>query len=221
MFIDNLRGWRETAGPEALPAVAFLIGFAQGERTAAQLALQQTFEEIAPKELGRCWQRVSKCLRNKSCTKTLGDLVESVLQPRIASVLAAVNQADPTTEQLHAVRIEGKRARYTLELFAGCIETDAARRGLEVLAELQETLGSLNDSTVTLARLERLQQRVEASDPHLWASLKPGFELLAMSHHENLVFRAEQILHQREMLCASLHQVKTCPILAAESSSAR
>ncbi len=75
VFIDNLRGWRETAGPEALPAVAFLIGFAQGERTAAQLALQQTFEEIAPKELGRCWQRVSKCLRNKSCTKTLGDLV--------------------------------------------------------------------------------------------------------------------------------------------------
>lgn len=213
VFIGNLRGWREIAAPESLPAVTFLIGVAQGERTAAQSALQRAFGEVPPKELGRRWQRVSKSLRNKSGTKTLGDLVESVLQPRIESVLAAVDQADPTAEQLHAVRIEGKRARYTLELFAGCLDAESVRRGLEALAELQEILGSLNDSTVTLVRLEELQQRVGASDPDLWTELKPGFDLLATSHHQNQASHTEQYRGHRERLCEHLRRVQSDPIL--------
>jgi CHAD domain-containing protein len=200
VFIDSLQRWREVAPPEALPTVTFLIGYAQGERTEAQRALERLFEAMPPKELGRRSRRFSKRLSGKADVEKLGDLIEPVLRPRIASVLDALDQEDPTIDQLHAVRIRGKRARYTLEMFAGCIEKQTARRGLEALAELQETLGSLNDSAVTLARLEKLQQRVEASDPLLWESLKPGFELLAASHRENQFARAEDYRSHREIL---------------------
>ncbi|MCC7433467.1 MAG: CHAD domain-containing protein [Methanoregulaceae archaeon] len=200
VLIESLKSWRESAAPEAQPSVAFLIGFAQGERTAAQGALERVFEEMSPKELRRRWKRVSKDLHAKDNAQTLGDQIGPVVQPQIARVLEALARPNPTIEQLHAVRIEGKRARYTLELFAGCIDKQTARCGLEALTELQETLGSLNDSAVTLARLEKLHQRIEASDPLLWESLKPGFELLAASHRENQVARMEDYRSHREVL---------------------
>lgn len=215
VFNDSLRGWRESAPAEAQPAVTFLVGYALGERSAAQRALARAFAELPPKELDRRWRRVSKSLRGTRDAETLGDLIEPELQPRLKSVLAALDEADLTTEQLHALRIEGKRARYALELFAGCLDVEAARRGLEALAELQEILGSLNDSTVTLARLAGLQQRVEASDPDLWIMLKTGFELLAALHRENLVLRAEQYRGHRELLRESLQRVKTSGISSA------
>lgn len=56
--------------------------------------------------------------------------------------------AELTVEDLHRLRIRAKEMRYAVEFFRALHPKKAVRRQLEVLAELQDTLGTLNDSAV-------------------------------------------------------------------------
>ena len=67
--------------------------------------------------------------------------------------------AHPPDEQLHALRLRTKRARYAAEAVAPAYGTPAARAAKR-LAALQGSLGDLNDAVVITARLrEAAQQR--------------------------------------------------------------
>ncbi len=50
--------------------------------------------------------------------------------------------------ELHKLRIQVKELRYTMELFNGLLDTEAADRYLARLKELQSVLGSIHDTTV-------------------------------------------------------------------------
>jgi len=62
---------------------------------------------------------------------------------------------DPPPAGLHAIRLETKKVRYTLELFRDCYGPGLEKR-LAVLRRLQQLLGDVNDSAST-------EQLVEAS----------------------------------------------------------
>jgi len=208
VLIYSLRDWGQDAPTEAGPAATFLIGHAMGERDSAQRELERTFAEVPSKELRYRWRRAHKNLRGRKAL-TLGDLCAEVMNAHVEQVLAGLELAAPTPEQLHRLRIEAKRARYTLEVFAGCYEDEVSSRALNALSELQETLGSLNDSTVALARLDRLQVQVSASAPELWVLLAPGFALLSDEHRKNQLDRATQYRSQREAIRDSLGALRT------------
>jgi CHAD domain-containing protein len=73
--------------------------------------------------------------------------------------------AEPTNEELHAVRIGAKRARYTAEAIAPALDPDrarAARNAARALAALQGLLGTLQDAAV--ARDEILSSAVRRTD---------------------------------------------------------
>ncbi len=59
-------------------------------------------------------------------------------------------------EQLHALRLDGKRLRYACEFFAPLFPGKAARRFLARLEELQERLGALNDGVVAASLMAEL-----------------------------------------------------------------
>src|SRR5437762_800924 len=54
---------------------------------------------------------------------------------------------DREPEELHRMRLASKRLRYTLELFRPCYGPKFEER-LEVLKELQDALGDVNDAVV-------------------------------------------------------------------------
>lgn len=72
--------------------------------------------------------------------------------PRLAkSFLRAGGRAahpDSTGKQLHKLRLEAKKFRYTLELFAGCYGA-AASEWLEQLKAIQALLGAISDCAVS------------------------------------------------------------------------
>ena len=76
----------------------------------------------------------------------------------------AVRKLDkaPTDEQLHAVRIAAKRARYAAEAVAP-VFGKPARRFADAVADLQQTLGDYNDSVVTTAWLRGAVSDMEPS----------------------------------------------------------
>lgn len=64
---------------------------------------------------------------------------------------------DPAAiEHHHAMRIEGKRLRYALEIFSCCVEH--AKHLLGTLQDVQEDLGDLHDRDVMIAFFEQRQQ---------------------------------------------------------------
>ena len=63
-----------------------------------------------------------------------------------------------STSGRHRVRILAKRLRYALDLFAVVLPTHASGRYIEALAELQDTLGQLNDAAVAKGVLPQLSK---------------------------------------------------------------
>lgn len=62
---------------------------------------------------------------------------------------------DPTVEQLHTLRIDFKRLRYTLEFFRSTLD-DPVVNCIQQIKHVQDHLGDLNDASVALQRLQPL-----------------------------------------------------------------
>lgn len=73
----------------------------------------------------------------------------------------AAHPGDPAS--LHALRIAVKRLRYALEFLAPLTRGSSSRRSVRRLADVQDTLGQLND----LAQAGTLLMRCASDDPHL------------------------------------------------------
>jgi CHAD domain-containing protein len=64
-------------------------------------------------------------------------------------------------QKLHRFRLQAKRFRYTLELFE-CFYGSEMPQGAEILKELQDRLGAINDCSTTMAILGRDRRAVAA-----------------------------------------------------------
>lgn len=83
-------------------------------------------------------------------------LLPSLIYDRLAAVRAYDDAlADADDETLHALRIEFKRLRYTVSLFADVLGTTIAEFVVE-LKLIQDTLGRINDATTARERLDTL-----------------------------------------------------------------
>ena len=70
----------------------------------------------------------------------------------------------PSAEQLHALRIRAKRARYALE-FMGDLSGKHGKRLVKRLVELQDLLGSHQDAVVAAERIARFLERRAVTAP--------------------------------------------------------
>ena len=162
VMIDRLHQEADGLGSPDTEALGVLIDHLDGERTQARSALVEALDapgypallteldvaaaappvadpwadlhELAGKE----WRKLDKAHR----------------------VLHRAHGDDPPDDDLHELRIWGKRARYTAELLR---DKGPATDFLAALAALQEVLGDHQDAHVLEERLRRLV--VEAGDP--------------------------------------------------------
>jgi len=99
---------------------------------------------------------------------TLRRAVPRILSKRLRRLLAGAQEAlaSGRADDLHAVRIAGKHLRYNLEFFRSILGP-AGDIALELLAQLQERLGTIADLDAFARDYNELLASLDKSDPRV------------------------------------------------------
>ncbi len=98
----------------------------------------------------------------QSLEVNLGRFLPALAEEFFASGKAALS-ARASYRKLHRFRLQAKRFRYTLELFESFYGAEMPQ-GAEILKELQDRLGAINDCATTIVILGRDRRAVAAVD---------------------------------------------------------
>jgi CHAD domain-containing protein len=188
VFLADLVDWKQHQKPRHHPGLTFLIGYAFCQRRLAQGRLVENGAEY-PFSFDRFLaQTVAAVARPQGVGPRL---LLDLARPRLSAMLQELNQAAAGDlddyEQLHQVRILGKRLRYALEIFADCLEPESRAPFYAAIEEMQEVLGNANDSYVACQRLDALQGQFAAMLPGEWPRIKIGLEALLSYHQARLL----------------------------------
>jgi CHAD domain-containing protein len=164
----------------------FLTGYAQGQREAAQVALE-TANADYPFAFERLVARVLHGVRRPAAqASTLLDLARPVLGGRLRALEEAAARDLSDYDRLHQVRIAGKRLRYAMEVFADCFAPPFREVYYPAVEEMQEILGRANDSHVARRRLRCLAARLQETLPTAWRRYRARIEELLEFHEQRL-----------------------------------
>lgn len=94
--------------------------------------------------------------------------------------------APASYEDLHRLRILGKRLRYSMEVFAECFEPPLRERLYPAIEAMQETLGSITDAHVAMDRFVEIREHVKAFQPSDWRRYRKPIEQLLQAQRSVL-----------------------------------
>ncbi|HSQ57559.1 MAG TPA: CHAD domain-containing protein, partial [Gemmata sp.] len=181
VFLLGLPRTKAFTAARARPALDYLIGYGMGERSAAQTRLVETAQEVASEfaESSATLPDSSHPPRGDQPAGNFGELAVT----RFGELLRAFDEtvkANPTEPTaLHQLRILGKRARYTLEIFVDCFPPAFRDAVYPAIEEVQELLGVIQDSIVGINRLKELRLRIRGTIAEEWPRLQNGIEGLS------------------------------------------
>ena len=176
VFIHSLQTARPLQIASGKPTLDFLLGYAFGQRSAAQIRLTEAAQRTGPKLIERSTALTERIRepRTDAIPESFGDLAVFDLGERLEQFTLSV-QTDPSeAADLHKLRILGKHLRYAIEIFAPCFEPSLKEKLYPAVEALQELLGGLQDAAVGIERLEGLRSMAQQSMPTEWTRLKPG-----------------------------------------------
>lgn len=170
------------------PALDFLVGYALGQRTAAQTHLVTA--EVAT---GAAFRELSGALPDRArepdgedAPANLGALAVRQLGALLRE-LTSEAEANPTEPaDLHALRITAKRLRYAIELFADCFPPPLKETIYPEVERVQELLGDVQDASVGLARLTDIRAKLGAVLPKQSGRVKKGLDAFATELSEKV-----------------------------------
>lgn len=164
----------------AKPALDFLVGYACGQRAAAQEQLVAAAADAGPQ-----WTELARELPTRirppsdpaaATPAHLGELATQQLGALFRTFTADVEANPQNPSELHALRIAAKRLRYAIEIFADCFPPLVRERIYPAVETVQELLGDIQDAVVGLDRLGHIRAMLQALLPHEWSRVRKGFE---------------------------------------------
>jgi CHAD domain-containing protein len=200
VFLVGLMAHQETAPAEAGPALDFLLGYALGERSAAQARLVQAAEAAGPSFAPdtAVLPGHAREPRGEHPPRSLGDLAVTHLGELFRVFNAAVDANPDTPPELHQLRILGKRLRYAIELFVTCFAPPLKEAIYPAVESLQEVLGELQDAAVGTTRLDGLRNRVQRLILREWPRLRSGIEELLEELRQKIPERQQKFGEWRD-----------------------
>lgn len=84
-------------------------------------------------------------------------------RPMMRHFFTAADRKVRSADELHALRIEGKKLRYAMEIFSSMFSPRVRARCSDALERLQETLGTFTDHAAAADRLRRLADEPAAA----------------------------------------------------------
>ena len=181
------------------PGIDFLTGYALGHRAAAQESLAEAGHDH-PFALDRLLSETLSDIRRPNdhhAPRSLGELARELLQGLVDDLERSGAGNVHDYQDLHRVRIVGKRLRYAIEVVADCFVARLRDRVYPVVEDLQEILGNANDSHLAQTRLSAVCARLQAKMPADWRRLRPGVEGFLHWHEARAAHERENYLAWR------------------------
>jgi len=150
---------REVTGPQ--PPAA---GLAARDRLVAMLARRQAasrapIRQMRDSLLAADWhgrtERLLDGVRPRGKERPFADFARRRFRPIVASFFATANHRLRSADEMHRLRIEGKKLRYAMEIFTSVFPARERVRCTDALEQLQETLGDFTDHAAAADRLRR------------------------------------------------------------------
>lgn len=136
-------------------ARARLVAMLSRQRTVARGPIRELHERLAEAD----WQgRVDELLERvaeRGRRMTFGEYARRRFGPLVDHFFAAADRRLRDADEIHQVRIEAKKLRYAVEIFAGVFPAATLARCQDALERLQETLGEFTDHASAADRFRR------------------------------------------------------------------
>jgi CHAD domain-containing protein len=187
VFLAKTTAWGARQVAPRRPGVDFLLGYATAHRAAAQQRLVESASKFLP-TASELIAEIAAAIQNPE-DRTLCRVMD-IAPLRLSQLLGDLDAAamrDPTDYQnLHQVRIAGKRLRYAMELFGSCFAKPFRTVIYPAVEEMQGILGRANDSHVAAGALQVLWDSLPSVQQAIWRRSGPGIEALLRHHRQQL-----------------------------------
>ncbi len=181
VFLTSLSDAKPLVSAAGKPALDFLLGYAIGERTAAQTRLVTAAADAGPlfaeqsTELpGRA--RAPEGGADDPPPADFGALAAQQLGALFRDFTTGVEANPAEPDSLHALRIVGKRLRYAIEIFADCFPQGMKETLYPAVERAQELLGEVQDATVGAERLAGIRSTVQTVLPKHLPRVRKGID---------------------------------------------
>lgn len=174
-FEKRLRRLRCTAGEardldvladrlthDAARARSRLVAMLSKQRHTSRVPIRVQFEKLVDVDWCSRVDRLLNDVHDRRRKSGFRSYARRHFKPMIAAFFAKADRKLRDDDELHSLRIESKKLRYALEIFAPALPSRARARCQESLERLQKTLGDFTDHAAAADRFSRWARSVDA-----------------------------------------------------------
>jgi CHAD domain-containing protein len=177
--------------PPLQPAIAkaardFLFGFQTARRFDAQAQLAEVMDAECEKLERETRKLDGPSFEWHESNQSTGAYAVERIGSLMKDFEGMATPPPASYEDLHRLRILGKRLRYSMEVFAECFEAPLRERLYPAIEEMQETLGNITDAHVATDRFVEIREHVKAFQPADWPRYRMPIERLLQAQRSVL-----------------------------------
>ena len=111
-------------------------------------------------------ERVVERVAEAEIDKSFADFARHGLRPTLRRFFSRADRRQADAEEIHRLRIEGKKLRYAMEIFAVAFPPAVRTACLKALEEMQQSLGQFTDHAAAADRFRRWARESGAGPDH-------------------------------------------------------
>lgn len=150
---------REVDGPPTLVAAQAardrLVAMLARRQAASRAPIRQMRDTLLAGDWHGRTERLLDGIGSRGRDRPFTDFATRRFRPLVARFFAKADRRLRSADEIHRLRIEGKKLRYALEIFASVFPARERVRCEDALERLQETLGDFTDHAAAADRFRR------------------------------------------------------------------
>ena len=148
---------REPAAAEAAAGSSRtrLVAMLSRQRLASRAPIRRMLDELVAADWHARTERLVDAVGHRGRDRSFAAHARRRFRPLVERFFATADRHLRSADDIHRLRIEGKKLRYAMEIFAGVFPAAERARCEEALERLQRTLGEFTDHAAAEDRLRR------------------------------------------------------------------
>lgn len=132
-----------------------LVSMLSRQRATSRQPIRELYEELLAADWPGRVDGLVERISDDGADTSFGCYARRCFRPIVVKFFARADRGFHDARQMHRLRIEGKKLRYAMEIFAGVFPNRVRVRCQHALEQLQETLGEFTDHAAAAERFRR------------------------------------------------------------------